>query len=217
MHEYLERWPDRQDELRYCLGTILPEFRDSEFTWKDFQDKNNNELVAILGNFVQRVFVLSHSITKAGRLSRVPDALDRGCGAPCTPGGGGGPPCGPFPLQGSPGGRHERGPGRQQVPDRHRALEAQKTDPDRVRTVLSNRLNVTAVLSIVLEPFLPFTAAKVRGMLGIGGMDWDDVFRTDLIGGGAELGQPQHLFRPIAEEEIGPRSSACTPTCPRNR
>ena len=63
---------------------------------------------------------------------------------------------------------------------------------------------MTAVLSIVLEPFLPFTAAKLRGMLGIGGMDWDDVFRTDLIGGGAELGQPQHLFRPITEEEIKP-------------
>ena len=63
---------------------------------------------------------------------------------------------------------------------------------------------MTAVLSIVLEPFLPFTAAKLRGMLGIGGMDWDDVFRTDLIGGGAELGQPQHLFRPITDAEIQP-------------
>ncbi len=60
LHEYIERWPNRQDELRYALATILPEFKDSEFTWKDFQDKNNNELVAILGNFVQRVFVLCH-------------------------------------------------------------------------------------------------------------------------------------------------------------
>jgi methionyl-tRNA synthetase len=60
LHEYIERWPDRQDELRYALATIMPEFKDSEFTWKDFQDKNNNELVAIIGNFVQRVFVLCH-------------------------------------------------------------------------------------------------------------------------------------------------------------
>jgi methionyl-tRNA synthetase len=60
LHEYIERWPNRQDELRYALTTIFPEFKDSEFTWKDFQDKNNNELVAIIGNFVQRIFVLCH-------------------------------------------------------------------------------------------------------------------------------------------------------------
>ncbi|MCB0818595.1 MAG: class I tRNA ligase family protein, partial [Flavobacteriales bacterium] len=206
VHEYLERWPDRQDELRYCLGTILPEFRDSEFTWKDFQDKNNNELVAILGNFVQRVFVLSHKYYE-GRSPEpgTPDALDRELWSAVH-------------AQVEEVARHV---------DHFRFREAlaaamnvaragnkyltdtepwklQKTDPDRVRTVLSNGLNVTAVLSIVLEPFLPFTAAKLRGMLGIGGMDWDDVFRTDLIGGGAELGQPQHLFRPITDAEIQP-------------
>ena len=80
----------------------------------------------------------------------------------------------------------------------------EKSDPDRTRTILLNSLNVAAVLSIVLEPFLPHTTGKLRRMLGIGVLPWDDAFRTDLIGPGQELGKPEHLFKPITDAEIQP-------------
>ena len=206
VHEYLERWPGRQDELRYCLGTILPEFRDSEFTWKDFQDKNNNELVAILGNFVQRVFVLSHKYYE-GRSPQPgpPDALDRELWSAVH-------------AQVEDLARHVdhfrfrdalaaamnvARAGNKYLTDTE-PWKLQKTDPDRVRAVLSNGLNLTAVLSIVLEPFLPHTTEKLRRMLGMGALAWDNAFRTDLIGGGQELGPAEHLFKPITDAEIQP-------------
>jgi methionyl-tRNA synthetase len=86
LHEYIERWPDRQDELRYAWPPSSRSSKDSEFTWKDFQDKNNNELVAILGNFVQRVFVLCHKYYGGNAPARAELlALTRTncCGAPC--------------------------------------------------------------------------------------------------------------------------------------
>ncbi|MBL8002839.1 MAG: methionine--tRNA ligase subunit beta, partial [Flavobacteriales bacterium] len=80
----------------------------------------------------------------------------------------------------------------------------EKTDPVRTRTILANSLNVAAVLSIVLEPFLPHTAAKLRRMLGIGALPWSEAFRSDLIGAGQELDKPEHLFKPITDAEIQP-------------
>ncbi len=206
LHEYLERWPNRQDELRYALATILPEQKDSEFTWKDFQDKNNNELVAILGNFVQRVFVLCHKYyggkapASAGNIDmdaavwsaihahveevaqqvdafRFRDALLAAMNVTRA--------------------------GNKYLSD-NEPWKLEKTDPDRTRTILANSLNIAAVLSIVLEPFLPHTTAKLRRMLGIGTLPWDDAFRTDLIGPGQELGKAEHLFKPITDAEIQP-------------
>jgi methionyl-tRNA synthetase len=207
LHEYLERWPNRQDELRYALATIIPEFRDSEFTWKDFQDKNNNELVAILGNFVQRVFVLCHKyyggkaphpvtpsaaeaqdvalwgavhasvedIAKQADAFRFRDALQSAMNVARA--------------------------GNKYLSD-NEPWKLEKTDPERTRTILLNSLNICTVLSIVLEPFLPHTAAKLRRMLGIGVLPWDDAFRKDLIGPGQELAKAEHLFKPIADDEI---------------
>jgi methionyl-tRNA synthetase len=206
LHEYLERWPNRQDELRYALASIIPEFRDSEFTWKDFQDKNNNELVAILGNFVQRVFVLCHKyyggkapaggepvdmdialwsalhasvedITKQCDAFRFRDALQSAMNVARA--------------------------GNKYLSD-NEPWKLEKTDPERTRTILLNSLNVCAVLSIVLEPFLPYTAAKLRRMLGIGVLSWGEAFRKDLIGPGQELAKAEHLFKPISDEEIQP-------------
>ncbi len=208
LHEYLERWPDRQDELRYALATILPEFKDAEFTWKDFQDKNNNELVAILGNFVQRVFVLCHKYYDG----RVPEPV--------------------FPS----GAQGEQDvllwaevnalPGRiAEEVDRFRYRDAlasamqmarlgnrylsdsepwklEKTDPERVRTILFNSLRIVAGLSVVLEPFLPFTTEKLRGMLGIGVVPWDEALRPDLVRPGSTLAKPEHLFKPIDDAAI---------------
>ena len=205
LHEYIERWPDRQDELRYTLATIIPEFKDSEFTWKDFQDKNNNELVAIIGNFVQRVFVLCHKFYdgKAPEPAEGNSELDLSVWSSI----------------------HASVEEMARQVDQFRLRDAlasamnvaragnkyltdtepwklQKTDPDRTRTVLFNGLNIAATLSIVLEPFLPFTAEKLRGMLSLKELKWDDAFRRDLIGPGQDLGKAEHLFKPITDEEI---------------
>ncbi|HRP81650.1 MAG TPA: methionine--tRNA ligase, partial [Flavobacteriales bacterium] len=208
LHEYIERWPDRQDELRYALATILPEFRDSEFTWKDFQDKNNNELVAIIGNFVQRVFVLCNKYYGG----KVPE---------------------PAPSNAAQGeqdtvlwGELSAIPGKvAEDIDKFRFRDAlltamnaarlgnkyltdtepwklHKTDPDRVRTVLFNSLRITAALSVVLEPFLPFTAQKLRAMLGLGELNWGDALREGLMVPGAAIAEAVHLFKPISDEEI---------------
>ncbi len=204
LHEYIERWPNRQDELRYALATILPEFKDSEFTWKDFQDKNNNELVAILGNFVQRVFVLCHKYY-GGKAPAIGERTEQDTALWSAV--------------------HSSTEDMAKQVDHFRFRDAlasamnvaragnkyltdtepwklEKTDPDRTRSVLANSLNIAAVLSIVLDPFLPFTAQKLRRMLGIGVLPWEDAFRTDLIGAGQELGAAEHLFKPIADEEI---------------
>jgi methionyl-tRNA synthetase len=204
LHEYIERWPDRQDELRYALISVMPEFRDSEFTWKAFQDYNNNELVAILGNFVQRVFVLCHkyydgkapgtgekqeqdlalwssvhaSIEEIARQTdqfRFRDALSSAMNVARA--------------------------GNKYLSDSE-PWKLEKTDPDRTRTILANSLNVVAVLSIVLDPFLPFTTQKLRTMLGVGHLPWDQAFRVDLIVEGMPLGKPEHLFKPIEDAAI---------------
>ncbi|HQX00337.1 MAG TPA: methionine--tRNA ligase [Flavobacteriales bacterium] len=208
LHEYIERWPDRQDELRYALTSIMPEFKDSEFTWKDFQDKNNNELVSILGNFVQRVFVLchkyyegkvpqpAHSSVEAGEQdtllwadlnplpAKVAEEVDR------------------FRFrEAMASAMHVARLGNKYLTDTE-PWKLEKTDPERVRTVLYNGLRIVGALSVVLDPFLPFTATKLRTMLGIGNLPWDDAFRADLLVPGASLGKPEHLFKPIDDAAI---------------
>jgi methionyl-tRNA synthetase len=204
LHEYMERWPDRQDELRYALASILPEFKDSEFTWKDFQDKNNNELVSILGNFVQRVFVLCQKYyggkapapmlpteqdvnlwsTVHASVEEIAQSVDQ------------------FRFRDAlASAMNVARAGNKYLTDTE-PWKLEKTDPDRTRTVLSNSLNIAAVLSIVLDPFLPFTAAKLRKMLSIGTLGWDEAFRSDLIGADQQLGAPEHLFKPIDEAAI---------------
>jgi methionyl-tRNA synthetase len=120
LHEYIERWPHRQDELRYCLATIIPEQKDSEFTWKDFQEKNNSELVSIIGNFVQRVMVLCHKFYEGKAPApgtATPDDLTLWSAVHGNAGGGGTcHRCVPFARCLERG--DERGAGRQQVPQR---------------------------------------------------------------------------------------------------
>ncbi|MCL4281852.1 MAG: methionine--tRNA ligase [Flavobacteriales bacterium] len=207
-HEYLERWPGRQDELRYALATILPEFRDSEFTWKDFQDKNNNELVAIVGNFVQRVLVLTNKYyggkvpgpaasnaaqgeqdtvlwaELAGIPAKVAAEIDK------------------FRFRDAlASAMNAARLGNKYLTDTE-PWKLEKSDPDRVRTVLFNGLRITAALSVLLEPFMPFTAEKLRRMLGIGKLGWDEAFREGVIQPGAAVGKPEHLFKPITDAEI---------------
>ncbi len=205
LHEYIERWPQRQDEMRYALATIIPEFKDSEFTWKDFQDKNNNELVAILGNFIQRVFVLCHKYYdgRAPEPQEGTSELDmalwstvhasvedmaRQVDA--------------FRLRDAlASAMNVARAGNKYLTDTE-PWKLEKIDPARTRTVLFNGLNIAAILSIVLDPFLPYTAEKLRRMLSLKPLAWDDAFRKDLIGPGQELGKAEHLFKPIPDEEI---------------
>ena len=208
LHEYIARWPGRQDELRYALATILPEFRDSEFTWKDFQDKNNNELVAIIGNFVQRVFVLCNKYY-GGKVPE-PAASNAAQGEQDT--------VLWAELSAIPGkvaedidkfrfrdallsAMNAGRLGNKYLTDTE-PWKLEKTDPDRVRTVLFNSLRITAALSVVLEPFLPFTARKLRTMLGLGELKWADALREGLIVPGAAIGKAEHLFKPITDAEI---------------
>ncbi|QQR87905.1 MAG: methionine--tRNA ligase [Flavobacteriales bacterium] len=210
LHDYIERWPGRQDELRYALASILPEFKDSEFTWKDFQDKNNNELVSILGNFVQRVFVLcnkyydgkvpepSSAYANSGEKERdlalwaelnalpakVADEVDR------------------FRFRDAMASAMQVARlGNKYLTDTE-PWKLEKTDPARVRTILFNSLRICAALTVVLDPFLPFTTAKLRGMLGLGAIRWDDALKADLVKAGAPLGKPEHLFKPIDDAAI---------------
>ncbi len=204
LHEYLDRWPNRQDELRYALATILPEFKDAEFTWKDFQDKNNNELVAILGNFVQRIFVLCNKYYDGkapepgagtvqddelwAELNVIPNKVaaenDR------------------FRFREAlASAMHAARIGNRFLTDTE-PWKLEKTDPERTRTVLYNGLRICGLLSVVLEPFLPHTTAKLRAMLGLNELNWDDALRADLIKPGMQLAKAEHLFKPITDEEI---------------
>ncbi|MBK8949877.1 MAG: methionine--tRNA ligase [Flavobacteriales bacterium] len=206
LHEYLERWPGRQDELRYCLATIIPEQKDSEFTWKDFQDKNNNELVAIIGNFVQRVFVLCHKYYD-GQAPAAGEKLDMDVALWSAVHGSAeevAKHIDHFRLRDALGSAMNVARAGNKYLSDNEPWKLERTDPERTRTILANSLNVAAVLSIVLEPFLPHTAAKLRRMLGIAALPWSEAFRSDLIGAGQELGKPEHLFKPITDTEIQP-------------
>ncbi len=206
LHEYLERWPDRQDELRYCLATIIPEQKDSEFTWKDFQEKNNSELVSIIGNFVQRVMVLCHKyyggkapaagtstpddLTLWGTVHGNAEEMVRSIDA--------------FRLRDAlSAAMNVARAGNKYLSD-NEPWKLEKTDPDRTRAILGNSLNVAAALSTVLEPFLPHTAERLRRMLRIEAQPWESALRSDRILPGHALGQAEHLFKPITDAEIQP-------------
>lgn len=204
MHEYLEDFPDKTDELRYCLLTNLPETKDSEFTWKDFQAKNNNELVAIFGNFVNRAVVL----TQKNFENKVP-----ACG----------------PMQDAD--RHvleeiAQAPGRiAEALEAYRFREATaalidlarsgnkyladtepwklaKTDMPRVGTILNIALQLAATLAIVSEPFLPKTAGKLHQMLGTKALPWSSAGKTNLLESGQHLGDASLLFQKIEDDVI---------------
>ncbi|MGD9929732.1 MAG: methionine--tRNA ligase [Mangrovibacterium sp.] len=204
LHEYLDEFPGKEDVLKYTLTANAPETKDNDFTWKDFQARNNNELVAVLGNFVNRALVLtqkyySGEVPALGDLSEV----DRQTLA-------------------------EIGKLKADVErslDTYRFREALKlamdlarlgnkyladeepwkvvkTDPERVKTVMNICLQITANLTIMLEPFLPFSMDKLRGFLNLGKLDWSELGRTDLLVAGHQTNQPELLFEKIEDATI---------------
>ena len=204
LHEYLENYPDKEDELKYVLTSIAPESKDSEFTWKEFQARINNELADIFGNFVNRTLVLTHKYYEGGV-----------------------PTCGSLSETDK-----ELISEIQRIPTRiaeliyaYKFREAQaeamnlarignkyladqepwkliKTDPERVKTILNLSLQITANLSIVFLPFLPKTAKKLQNILGIEIDSWTQAGSSILISENEVINQPEILFAKIEDSLV---------------
>ncbi|MFC2112558.1 methionine--tRNA ligase [Bacteroidota bacterium] len=204
LHEYLDEFKDKQDILRYVLCANAPEAKDNDFTWKDFQARNNNELVAILGNFVNRTLVLTHNYFDG----KVPE--------PVTPD--------DYDTEVLNSIAAFRGKVEENL-DHFRFREALKeamnlarlgnkhladaepwklikTDPDRVRSILYTSLQITASLVALIEPFLPFTSKKLAGFLNLEGVAWADIGKTDLLAVGHKINKPELLFEKIEDDAI---------------
>ena len=206
LHEYLEEFPEKQDVLRYALTSNAPETKDNDFTWKDFQARNNNELVAIFGNFINRVVVLTNKyydgfIPKPNELSEVDEAALAELKA--------------YPAVISSSVERYRFRealgelmnvarlGNKYLADEE-PWKVMKDNPERVKTQMYVALQIAAALSILAEPFLPFTAAKLSGILRNGGkLNWNDVAEnSELIPSGHQIGEAELLFAKIEDEEI---------------
>ena len=204
LNEYLEERPGKQDVRRYVLTATAPETRDNDFTWKDFQARNNNELVAILGNFVNRTLVLTHKyfdgiVPACGELTDYDRAsLNEFADVKAT---------------------------LEKYLDTFRFRDAQKeamnlarignkyladtepwklakTDMARVATILNLSLQITANLAIAFEPFLPFMSKKLRTILGMHEFSWNALGSVDILSAGATIGQPELLFEKIGDEVV---------------
>jgi methionyl-tRNA synthetase len=207
LHEYLKEFPGKEDVLRYVLCANAPETKDNDFTWKDFQARNNSELVAILGNFVNRALVLTQKYFD----SKVPMAKTSKT----------------FEEEKISLFNEIRGI-RKNIEDsleifrfREALAEAMKvarlgnkyladtepwniikTNESRVAEILYHSIQITATLSIILEPFLPFSCKKLRKMLQIEALSWNLIGSSDLIQPGHQLGKPELLFAKIEDSEM---------------
>lgn len=204
LHEYLEEFPGKQDVLRYVLTANAPETKDNDFTWKDFQARNNNELVAIYGNFVNRALVLTQKYY---------DGVVPACGELTD-----------YDRQTLDDFKHVK-TDVEKLLDNYRFRDAQKeamnlarignkylaetepwklakTDMNRVATILHLSLQIAANLAIAFEPFLPFSSEKLRKMLSISNFNWIDLGKTDLLEAGLKLGTPELLFEKIEDQVI---------------
>ncbi len=204
LHEYLVDFPGKQDVLRYVLTANAPETKDNNFTWKDFQARNNNELVAVYGNFVNRALVLTHKyfdgkVPACGELTdddkatiaefidvkaEVEKLLDT------------------FKFREA----QKEAMNLARIGNKYLAdtepWKLAKTDMERVGTILNLSLQLAANLAIAFEPFLPFSSEKLRGMLGMETFEWEQLGRTDLLIAGHQLGKAELLFEKIEDSAI---------------
>ena len=204
LHEYLDDFPGKEDVLRYVLCTILPETKDSEFTWKDYQAKNNNELVAILGNFVNRTLVLTHKyfggqVPASSELqSADQEALSQMEAMPQK-------------IATSIESFRFREAiallmdlarvGNKYLADTE-PWKVIKEDEERVKTILNTALQITASLGILAEPFLPFTANKLRQMLNMKSTPWEGAGSADILSAGHEIQKASLLFEKIEDTTV---------------
>ncbi len=204
LHEYLDEFPGQQDVLKYVLTANAPETKDNDFTWKDFQARNNNELVAVLGNFVNRALVLTqkyyegevpalgelnevdkHALAEIGKLKaevekslnnyRFREALKLAMDLARL--------------------------GNKYLADEE-PWKVFKTDPERVETVMNVCLQITANLTIILKPFLPFSMEKLCGFINLENLEWSELGRTDLLAAGHKTNKPELLFQKIEDKTI---------------
>lgn len=204
LHEYLRDFPGKQDVLRYVLTANAPETKDNDFTWADFQARNNNELVAVLGNFVNRALVLTHKYFD-GRVPAdgEPQDVDRQLADDLS--------AAVASLTESLEGFHFREALRQameiaRLGNRYlqetEPWKLAKTDLARTGGILNTALQLCANLAVAFEPFMPFMSAKLAGMLGLGTISWDMLGRTDIIAAGTQLAAPELLFDKIEDEAV---------------
>ena len=204
LNEYLVEFKDKQDVLRYVLTATAPETKDNDFTWKDFQARNNNELVAVFGNFVNRVVVLTHKYFggKVPMLMEVTELDQQVLDELAL-----------YPAKISASIENYRFRealtevmnvarlGNKYLAETE-PWKVIKTDEDRVRTILNISLQIVANLEILIEPFLPFTADKLMKMLNYGGHQWEDAGKTNLLVRGHQLNEASLLFEKIEDAEV---------------
>ena len=204
LHEYLDDFPGKEDVLRYVLCANAPETKDNDFTWKDFQARNNNELVAILGNFVNRALVLTKkyyggAVPECGELTDYDrDTIAEMAG-----------------IKASLESNIENYRFREALKDAMSVArignkyladtepwKVIKSDPERVKTILNIALQITANITIAIEPFMPFSAEKILKMLAIEKLGWDNLGSMSLIAAGHQIGEPSLLFEKIEDDVI---------------
>ena len=204
LHEYLEDFPGKQDVLRYVLTANAPETKDNNFTWKDFQDRNNNELIAILGNFVNRAVVLTnkyfdcvipeaHELTDYDQqtINEFKDVKDELSKALET-----------FHFRAALAEAMKLARiGNKYLADTE-PWKLAKTDMTRVETIMNIALQITANLAIAFEPFLPFSAEKLRKMINLERADWNKLGSIDILKAGDRVETPVLLFEKIDDETI---------------
>lgn len=201
LDEYLVDFPGKQDVLRYVLTANAPETKDNNFTWKDFQARNNNELVAVYGNFVNRALQLTKKyyegvVPAAGELTDYDrETIEEFKGVKAE-------------VERLLEGFRFRDAQKEamnlaRIGNKYLAdsepWKVIKTDPERVKTVLNLSLQLVANLAIAFEPFLPFSSERLRGMLGISEVEWDRLGAVDLLSEGHRLGEPALLFEKIED------------------
>lgn len=204
LHEYLVDFPGKQDSLRYALCASAPETKDNDFTWKEFQARNNNELVAILGNFVNRTLVLTGNYYKGVVPSPGPmtdyDTTTISSITSCRENVESNLDTFKF-RQALAEAMNLARLGNKYLADTE-PWKVVKTDPDRVKTIMYISLQITANLAILLEPFLPFSMSKLRGWLGIADLSWDAAGRSDLLPPGHTVSSGELMFSKVEDAEI---------------
>jgi methionyl-tRNA synthetase len=204
LHEYLEEFPGKEDVLRYALTSNAPETKDSEFTWKDWQTKNNSELVAILGNFVNRTMVLTNKyyegiLPAKGELSDFDkETLAKLAQLPCDVS----DALKNFKFRDGLASMMEVARlGNKYLADTE-PWKLIKTDPERVKTIMNIATQITATLGIVCEPFLPFTAAKINGMLNLEKREWLFAGKEDAVLAGHQVEEATLLFEKVEDSTV---------------
>ena len=204
LHEYLDEFPGKEDVLRYVLCANAPETKDNDFTWKDFQARNNSELVAVLGNFVNRALVLTKKyydgiIPERGELTEYDEATIEEL----------------QKIKGSLERNIEHYHFREALKDAMaysrignkyladtEPWKVVKTDPERVKTILNIALQITANTAIAIEPFMPFSAEKMLKMLAVDKFGWEQLGSMELLAAGHAIGDAELLFEKIEDDVI---------------